>query len=432
MSFAALPQGTQRVPEPDFFRDPSVIEDPRSYFDTMRAKCPVTREPYHGTFMVTGFDEAMQVLGNRDGTYSSACSIVGPIPPLPFEPAIGDIRGQLETHRAGLPWSDHLVCYDGKQHSDYRSLLLNLFTPRRVKENEEYLTGLADRLIDAFVDRGRCNIVPDYAHATTTYAISDIMGIPLNDRAELLEMIGAPPSQVEGDAVHKIGADPLVFLKERFDRYLADRLANPTSDLMSELVHARLKDGSKPNSDKLSALARFLFAAAQDTTSRLIAMAILILGEKPELQQRLRSQPNRISDFLEETLRYDAPVKVAYRLAVTDTLIGGVPVPAGTIVTVCLTGASNDARHFEHPERFDIDRPKVRDHMGFSKGAHACLGAPLGRMEARIAIERLLTRTTDLRISEEHHGLPGARRYRFEPTYTFRSLRDLYIELSPV
>jgi cytochrome P450 len=419
------------VSEPDFFRDPKVIEDPRSYFDTMRAKCPVIREHHHGTFMVTGFDEAMQVLGSKDGTYSSACSIVGPMPPLPFEPAHGDIRSQLEAHRAELPWSDHLVCYDGRQHADYRSLLLNLLTPKRVRQNEEYLIGLADRFIDTFINKGRCNVVPEYAHATTTYAISDIMGIPVNDRAELLELIGAPPSQVDGDAVHKIGADPLIFLKERFDRYLNDRLANPSTDLMSELVHSRFKDGSKPDFDRLSGLARFLFAAAQDTTSRLIAMGILILGEQPELQQRLRTEPKRVSDFIEEALRYDAPVKVAYRLAVTDTYIGEVKVPAGTIVTVCLAGASNDSRHFGNPGTFDIDRPKVRDHMGFSKGVHACLGAPLGRMEARIAIERLLARTSDFRISEEHHGVRGARRYRFEPTYTFRSLSDLYIQLSP-
>jgi cytochrome P450 len=199
---------------------------------------------------------------------------------------------------------------------------------------------------------------------------------------------------------------------------------------MSQLVHARFKDGLTPDFDKLSALTRFLFAAAQDTTSRLIAMAILVLGEKSGLQQRLRADPTRISDFLEETLRYDAPVKVAYRLAVTDTKIGEATVPAGTIVTVCLTGASNDSRHFENPQEFDIDRPKLRDHMGFSKGVHACLGAPLGRMEARIAIERILARTSDIRISQEHHGSPDARRYRFEPTYTFRSLSDLHIELS--
>jgi cytochrome P450 len=197
---------------------------------------------------------------------------------------------------------------------------------------------------------------------------------------------------------------------------------------MSDLVHARFKDGSQPDFDAVSGLARFLFGAGQDTTSRLIAMAILILGEDPGLQRWLRDEPERIPDFVEEVLRYDGPVKVAYRLAVADTTVGGVAVAAGTLLTVCYAAASNDPAHFEHPERFDIDRPRVRDHMGFGRGAHGCFGAPLGRMETRIAIERLLARITDIRISEAHHGPADARRYRFEPTYTFRSLAELHIE----
>jgi cytochrome P450 len=160
-------------------------------------------------------------------------------------------------------------------------------------------------------------------------------------------------------------------------------------------------------------------------------MAILILGEDAELQRRLQREPDRIPDFIEEVLRYDAPVKVAYRLAVVDTKVGETEVPAGTLLTICYTAASNDPAHFEHPEKFDIDRPHVRDHMGFGRGVHGCLGAPLGRMESRIAIEELLARVKDIRISEEHHGPPGARRYRFEPTYTFRSLAELHVEFTP-
>jgi cytochrome P450 len=381
--------------------------------------------------MVTGFDEALAILNDKNGIFSNACSVVGPIPGLPFEPQGHDIREQLEAHRATLPWADHLVCMDGKQHAEHRMLLGSLLTYKRLKANEEYLHDLANRLIDGFIANGKCAVVPEYAHATTTYAISDLMGIPEGDRAELLQLIGAPPSQVDGDAVHKVGPDPLVFMKPRFDQYLRDRLENQRGDLMSELVHAKFKDGSSPEFDALSNLARFLFGAGQDTTSRLIAMAILILGEEPELQQRLRQEPGRIPDFIEEVLRYDAPVKVAYRLAVVDTNIGETEVPAGTLITVCYTAASNDPAHFERPEKFDIDRPHVRDHMGFGRGFHGCLGAPLGRMESRIAIERLLARVSDMRISEEHHGPAGARRYRFEPTYTFRSLSDLFIEFTP-
>ena len=416
---------------PDFFSDGKVIADPRNYFDLLRSKSPVMREPYHGTLMVTGFDEALAILNDKNGIFSNACSVVGPIPGLPFDPEGHDIREQLDAHRATLPWADHLVCMDGKRHAEHRMLLGSLLTYKRLKENEEYLHDLADQLIDGFIAKGSCAVVPEYAHATTTYAISDLMGIPMGDRAELLDLIGAPPSQVDGDAVHKIGPDPLIFMKPRFDQYLRERLESPRGDLMSELAHAKFKDGSTPDFDALSNLARFLFGAGQDTTSRLIAMAILILGENAELQQRLRREPQRIPDFIEEVLRYDAPVKVAYRLALVDTKIGETDVPAGTIVTVCYTAASNDPAHFEHPEKFDIDRPHVRDHMGFGRGFHGCLGAPLGRMESRIAIERLLARVSDIRISEEHHGPAGARRYRFEPTYSFRSLSDLFIEFTP-
>lgn len=417
--------------EPNFFADQAVIDDPRGYFDAMRAKGHVVREHHHGTLMVTGYDEAIEVLTNREGAFSNACSVVGPIPPLPFTANGADFRAALEQHRHELPWADHLVCFDGAKHAEHRALLGSLLTYNRLKQNEAYLQALADRLLDRVLSSPLCNVMPDYAHATTVYAISDLLGIPLEDRAELLELIGAPPSQVGGDAVHKVGPDPLIFLKPRFDEYLRQRQEQPSGDLLSELANATFKDGRKPDFDMLSNLARFLFGAGQDTTSRLIAMAILTIGDDRALQDRLRAEPSRIPDFLEEVLRYDAPVKVAYRLAVADTAINGCRVPAGTLVTVCLGAASNDPGHFPDPQRFDIDRSGLRDHLGFSRGAHGCLGAPLGRMEARIAVERLLARTSSIRISEEHHGPAQRRTYRFEPTYTFRNLADLYVELAP-
>lgn len=415
--------------EPDFYTDPKTITDPRSYFDLMRAKCPAAKERYRGTLMVTGYDEIMEVVGKKDATFSSAPSVVGPIPPLPFEPHGDDIRAQLDAYRDRLPWAAHLVCFDGKKHADHRTLLTNLLTYKRLKQNEEYLADLADRLIDGFIEKGHCNVVPEYGHATTTYAISDLMGIPVEDRAALLEQIGTP-SQLDGDTGHMVGPDPLIFLKERFDGYIRERLENPGTDLMSELAGSRFKDGSAPDLEALSLLARFLFGAGQDTTSHLISMAIRILGDNPELQQRLRLEPGRIPDFLEEVLRYDGPVKMAYRLAQCSTAVGGVDVPAGTIVALSLAGASNDPRHFENPEEFNIDRARLRDHMGFSKGVHSCLGAPLARLEARVAIARILGRLADIRISEVNHGPPGARRYRYHPTYTFRSLSDLHVEFT--
>lgn len=417
--------------EPNFFRDAEVIDDPRTYFDTMRERCPVIREAHEGTLMVTGYDAAMEVLNDKNGIFSNAVSVVGPIPPLPFVPEGEDITDQLDANREALPWSEHVVCMDGARHAEHRAIVGSLLTFKRLKQNEEYLKGLAERMLDKILGKGVRNVVPEYAHATTVYAISDLLGIPVEDRAELLELIGAPPSQIDGDAIHKVGPDPLIFMKERFDGYLRERIDAPRGDFMSELVHARFKDGSAPAFDAVSNLARFMFGAGQDTTSRLIAMGIQHLGEDKALQARLREDPSQIPAFIEELLRHDAPVKAVYRLARRDTTVAGTEVPAGTIVTVCLSGANNDPDHFTDPHDFAPDRPHVRDHMAFSRGVHACLGAPLGRMEARIAIERLLARTRDVIISEAHHGPASARKYRYEPTFSFRNLAELHVELVP-
>jgi len=418
-------------PQPDFFSDMSVIDNPQTYFAEMRAKCPVLREPYQGSIMVTGFDEVTEVLTRRDGTFSAAVNVLGPVQGLPFDVHGDDITADLDAHRSEMAWSDHLACFDGEKHSTNRQLMTDLLTYKRLKANEQYLYALADRLLDDLLPRGGCEAQKEYAHAAATYAISDLLGIAMEDRAELVQLLGVPPSQLDGEAVHRVGSDPLIFLKERFDGYLASRLADPQPDLLTELLASRYRDGSEPTFEAFSLLARFLFGAGQDTTSRVIAIGIQILGDDPVLQAKLRAEPGRIPDFVEEVLRFDSPVKVCYRLATKSTEVAGQPVPAGTVLTVGLVAANHDPEHFDDPASFDIDRPNKRDHASFSKGVHGCLGAPLARMEVKVAIERLLTRTKDIRISEKHHGPREARRYSYEPTYTFRSLQDLHIEYDP-
>lgn len=416
------------MPDPDFFSDPEVIQNPKAYFHHMRAQCPVMREKYQNSIMVTGYDAVMEVLDRRDDLFSAAMNVLGPVQGLPFEVKGSDIRADLDAHRGKMAWSDHLACFDGQKHAVNRQLITDLLTYKRLKANEEYLYTLVDRLLDTLLPKGECNAATEYAHAAATFAISDLMGIPADERWELVELLGAPPSQIDGEATHRVGTDPLVFLKERFDGYLRERLANPQADLMTELLNSKYRDGTSPDFEMYSLLARFLFGAGQDTTARLMTIAIRILGDDQDLQSRLRAEPKRIPDFIEEVLRYEAPVKVSYRLAVEDTQIAGVECPAGTVVTVGLMAASNDPAHFPDPERIDIDRANKRDHLGFSKGAHGCLGAPLARMETRVALERLLARTTQFRISQGHHGPADARRYTYEPTYTFRSMVDLHIE----
>jgi cytochrome P450 len=171
-----------------------------------------------------------------------------------------------------------------------------------------------------------------------------------------------------------------------------------------------------------------LFAAGQETTVRLLSSGVMLLAENPKLQQRLREQPDLIPNFVEETLRMESPVKGDFRLSRCPVKIGDVEVPAGTTVMVLNAAANRDPRHFKDPHSFELERPNARQQVAFGRGIHSCPGAPLARAEARIGFQRLLERTRSIRISEQHHGPAGARRYQYVPTFILRGLTQLHIE----
>ena len=411
----------------DFFSDPDIAQDLPGYLADLRGKCPVFREPHHNVFMVTGYDEALQVFQQQGEIFSSAVAVNGPLPPLPFTPE-GNVAAQLAAHRHEMPWTDHLATFDGEEHAAHRAILAALLTHSRLKANEAYVEGLVTSLVDGLIDRGACEITSDFAHALSTLVIADLLGVPMEDRPMLLQAMGPDPTQLGGDEGFKIGPDPLVHLHGRFRAYLEERKASPRGDFLSSLAASRYKDGRKPPLEVLTRLACFMFGAGQDTSARLVAFCFRTLGERPDVQAKLRGEPHRIPEFIEEVLRTEPPVKTMSRLALKDAEVGGVAIPAGAIVSVCSGGVNRDPRHFADPDRFDYDRPGVRDHIAFSRGSHACIGAPLARMEVRVALERFLARTADIRISEAKHGPPGARAYTYEPTYMLHGLQALHVE----
>jgi cytochrome P450 len=157
-----------------------------------------------------------------------------------------------------------------------------------------------------------------------------------------------------------------------------------------------------------------------------------VLGERPDIQRALRDDRAKIPGFLEEALRTESPVKSHFRLAGATTSIGGVDIPAGTILMM-LPGASNrDPRKFENPHEFQHDRRNVREHVAFGRGAHSCPGAPLARSEARISFNRFLDRMADIRIDEAAHGPVDDRTYTYDPTFIMRGLSELHMKFTPV
>jgi cytochrome P450 len=414
----------------NFYTDESLADDSIPYLTHLRSQCPVLREPHFGTLMVTGFEEGLEVYKQGE-TFSSCLAVTGPIPGLPFKPEGDDISGQLSEHRHEMPWATHFITFDGAEHTAHRTFLTRLLTIDRLRKNQEYMRGLADRLIDRFIDSGRCEIVSQYSQPLATLVVADLLGVPEADRDELVSAIGPPPAMI-GEPEHKAAPDPLEYLDKRFSVYLAERRREPREDMMSELANSRFRDGSVPELAALVRIATFLFVAGQDTSAKLIASAFKILGDCPHLLERLRAERHRIPEFVEETLRMESPAKVNFRVARRATSVGGVEVPAGTLVTVALGAANRDPRRFEKPDEFQLDRPNLRDHLAFGRGFHACPGAPLARLETRITLERFLERMNDLRVSETHHGPPHARRYHKVPTYILNGVTALHLEFTKI
>lgn len=416
----------------DFFSDESLLEDPYPYFEYLRAQCPVAPLPHHGVVAVSGYDEAIDVYREVD-TFSSCNSVIGPFATFSVPLEGEDIGPIIERYRHELPMHEHMVTMDPPDHTRERAVLMRLITPRRLKENEDFMWQLADRQLDEFLASGRCEFIAAYSQPFAMLVVADLLGVPAEDHARFREGfgLGRPPGELGVEETPQ-ELNALQWLDDWFGRYIEERRREPRGDVLTDIALAKYPDGSTPDVTAVVRTATFLFAAGQETTARLLATALRYLAEYPELQDELRAHRERIPDFIEEALRIESPVKADFRLARRAATIGGVAIAPGTPVMLLNGAANRDPRRFACPAEFRIDRPNVKEHIAFGRGAHSCPGGPLARAEGRITIERVLDRMRDIRLSEEHHGPAGNRRFEYEPTWVLRGLKKLHVEFTPV
>lgn len=408
--------------ETNFFRDRSVQDDPYAYFDAVRAQAPVWQEPHYGVFLVTGYEEALAVY-NDSASFSSCNTVSGPFKRFsePFEG--DDVSDIIERHRDELPFSDQLPTFDPPRHTAHRALMMRLLTPGRLRANEEFMGRLADRQLDELVSQGRCEFIGAYAEPFTLRVIADLEGVPEADHQLFAERLTKLPGALE----HK----PLEFLYEQFTAYIEDRRRAPRADIMTAMASATFPDGSIPEVKDVALLAANLFSGGQETTVRLLSFAMQVLGERSDVQDRIRSDRDRIPNFIEETLRFESPLRAQFRMAKMKTTVAGVRIPAGATMMLLPGAANRDPRMFKNPAEFDLDRENARYHAAFGHGIHHCAGAHLARAEGRVTLNRLLDRTAHIAISESTHGPLQARRYDYLPTYFLRGLSRLELELEP-
>lgn len=415
----------------DFFSDPGLVADPYPFYEYLRAQGPVCPIAKSGVVAVTGYDELVAVYKD-DEHFSAINSSAGPFP-LPFEPVGDDISGLIDSHRDQFPLNEHLVSFDPPTHTAHRALLRGLFTPKRLKANEAFMWELADRLIDEFVEEGRCEFATAYGQPFPLLVIADLLGVPETDHAMYRALLAGtgPTENKPRSAIGDDGAadlNPLAYLDRWFTEYITDRREAPRSDILTELATQSFPDGGQPGVVDLVRVATFLFIAGHETTARLLASAFHILAERPELQDALRDNPDRIPTFVEEVLRMESPIKSDFRLTRRTTTLGGVDLPAGTKIMLLPGAANRDPAHFECPAELHVDRANARHNVAFARGAHSCPGGPLARIEARVTIRRMLDRLRDIQVDEDRHGPPGNRRFDHVPLWIIRGLSELHLE----
>jgi cytochrome P450 len=368
-----------------------------------------------GVFILSRMKDIVKVYADHEH-FSAIVSSLGPMVPLP-RPEAGESWAQMiERRRAEIPMGDHLIAIDPPRHTRERALTGKLFTPNRLKENEEFMWTLAGELIDEFALRGEVEFGRAYARPFTLLVVADLLGVPREDHERFRGWLGeGSAGDPEGEHV---GDRVFANLAPYFTRYIEERRNAPRDDVMSQLAVARFPDGELPEVAKVVRIASIFFAAGQETTARLIAAGLRILAEQPALAKELRSDPAGIPSFVEECVRLEGPIKSTFRLALVDAQICGVEIPAGSIVMGSIGAANRDPSVFENPDRFDARRSNARRNIAFGHGEHFCPGASLARAETRISFERLLARLDDLEIVEPE-------RLRYAESFIIRGLEAL-------
>lgn len=397
--------------EPVFFNplDPAVHADPYPQYRLLREQDPVHQGPL-GFWIISRYQDIAAAL--RDPRFGHAMDETAVMLKIMEGP------GSITIDE----FSRWMLFRDPPDHTRLRKLVSKAFTPRAVELLRPRIQAIVDRLVDDLVaqlaDGGVADLVEGLALPLPVTVISELLGVPDEDRAQAREWAEAvaqalDPIVTEEQALRSDAA--VVELTAYLKEVIAERRRSPGTDLLSELIAAEDEGGHLNESELISTVA-LLFGAGHETTRNLIGNGMLALMRNPAEMARLREAPAMIRPAIEELLRYDSPVQNTGRVAKEDTYIGSWPVPKGQPVAFLLGAGNRDPEVFTDPERLDVGRVDVKP-LSFGGGIHFCLGAMLARMEGAEAFGALLTRVPEVELATEN--------LEWRPHITLRGLSSL-------
>lgn len=369
--------------------DPDVYDDPYPSYERLRAEDRIVRNG----FVAGTVDHAVANAVLRSDQFTSS--------------ALGELPGPLQKVHARVRDADTLspvdppsmLVVDPPVHTRYRRLVSRAFTARKVGRMADRVQDVADRLLDELAREPTFDLVSRYAAQLPVAVIADILGVPDDERAQVLGWGNHAATTLDPGlswAQYREASAALREMHAWFAHHLDRLRRDPGDDLLSQVLQD--SEAADLTEEELHAIGLLVLGAGFETTVNLIGNAVALLDAHPDQLAWLKDNPDGWANAVEEVLRVDAPVQLTVRFALEDTEVAGERIGAGEGVLVYLGGANRDPAVFGDPDAFDVRRSNAGEHVAFSAGIHFCLGASLARLEAVVALRTLYDRYPDLRV----------------------------------
>jgi cytochrome P450 len=390
------PSMTETATCPISFADPAVQQCPFPAYDTLRETQPVYKDPLTGNYVLTRFDDVRKtamnakIFRNRTGLVATR------------ESSSAELVNKMYEERGWLPL-DTLISNDPPDHRIYRTLVDKVFTSPRVAGLEPRIEEMIESLIDNFIDKAGTEVefLDAFAIRLPMYVIAEQLGIAKEDMddfklwsdvsVESVSPVLTPEREVE---IASLIIDMQNYLAKVIDQVRI----TPNETLISHLANTET-DGRKLSTRELLSILHQLLIAGNETTTTTIASGMKLLIDQPELADQILENPDAAKQFVEETLRYRAPVQTLFRKVAEDTEIRGVAIPAGSIIEVRYGAGNLDPNQYPEPKKIDLSRANASTHLAFGAGPHLCIGNQLARGEARLAFLALTKRMKNFRVT---------------------------------